>query len=218
MPVTARIGETKLESAVSCIMVWKFEFHSAASCIVFVAASNVFCKIGNRTVYHLPLPALALVLNPGRPKNSVQEEERAFTARYVRTCWARTWCTMLGKNIFAFLQDTAAGIDARTRRSAAAARIGPHTAPRNDADGQEDFDPRRLGSNTVGTADTPLAVVSPTSEVSWQEESVWGANTSNTPVWYQGSRALRYDSDESRYVAAADHDGYAAEGDGGVRG
>jgi len=144
---------------------------------------------------------------PGRLKSAEEEEERKFTARYVRTSWARTWCTMLGKNIFACLQDTAAGVDAKPRR-AAAARTGPHPAldPGDDADGQEEFEPRRLGSNTVGTVNTPLAVVSPLSEVSGQAESMWGANSASaTPGWREGSQ----------YTTAADHGGNAAEGANG---
>jgi len=76
---------------------------------------------------------------------------------------------MLGKNFFACLRDTAAGVDAIGGGPArtAAARTGPHPPldVRPDVDGQEDFQPRRLdGNTTVGTVSTPLAVLPPRSE------------------------------------------------------
>eukprot|EP00903_Cladosiphon_okamuranus_P009469 g9024.t1 len=143
-----------------------------------------------------------------------EEEERAFTARYVRTSWARTWCTMLGKNILACLRDTAAGVDAISRRDTTA-RTGPHPAlaPSDDEDGQEGFQARRLGSNTVGTVDTPLIVLlSPRSEVTGQEESVSGAITSTTLLWHEDSNALRHDGGGSQHITAAEHGGNAVEG------
>lgn len=65
---------------------------------------------------------------------------------------------MLGKNIFAYLRDTAAGVGpART----AAARTGPHPplGIRDDVDGEYNIQPRRLDGNTVGTVSTPVAVL-----------------------------------------------------------
>eukprot|EP00752_Nemacystus_decipiens_P018572 g16651.t1 len=104
-------------------------------------------------------------------EDAENDEERVFTARYVRTSWARTWCTMLGKNIFACLRDTAAGVNAKSSRNSAvttaAARTGPRPAPdpSNGADGPQGSHPHRLGTNTVGTVDTPLVVLSRSVEV-----------------------------------------------------
>ncbi len=87
-----------------------------------------------------------------------------FKRRYVRKSWARTWCTMLGKNFFACLRDTKAGIDANSGRSRrpTAARSGPYPPldPSDGADEQEGGQSRRLDGNAVGTVNTPLAVVS----------------------------------------------------------
>lgn len=38
------------------------------------------------------------------------QEERKFVRRYIRRTWASTWCKMLGKNMFACVKDTSAGI------------------------------------------------------------------------------------------------------------
>jgi len=51
-----------------------------------------------------------------------------FTKKYVRRVWTRRWCTMIGKNMFACLRDTASGIDAQQKVIPArilAARTGP---------------------------------------------------------------------------------------------
>eukprot|EP00903_Cladosiphon_okamuranus_P012913 g12056.t1 len=115
----------------------------------------------------------ALKRKLSKKKESVEEideEERAFKSRYVRKSWARTWCTMLGKNFFAFLVDTkAAGIDAksgRTRRPTAA-RTGPYPPLDSLGDGTDEpegIQPRRPDDNAVGTVNTPLAVPPPRAE------------------------------------------------------
>lgn len=91
-----------------------------------------------------------------------------FKKRYVRNAWAHTWRIMLGKNIFACLRDTAAGVDAIRGGPArtAAARTGPHPplGIRGDVDGEYISQPRRLDGNTVGTISTPLAVLPPRPE------------------------------------------------------
>ena len=105
-----------------------------------------------------------------------KEEERAFTRRYVRKAWARTWRIMLGKNIFACLRDTAVGVDAIARHPAraTAARTGPHRPLDlgDDTGGQESFKTRRPAGNAVGTVNTPVVVLSPRSNMAKYNASV----------------------------------------------
>lgn len=37
-------------------------------------------------------------------------EERAFVRRFVRATWTRTWCTMIGSNMFTCVRDTSRGV------------------------------------------------------------------------------------------------------------
>jgi len=71
---------------------------------------------------------------------------------------------MLGKNFFACLRDTKAGIDTKSghARRPTAARSGPYPPrdPSDDADEREGVQSRRLDDNAVGTVNTPLAVLS----------------------------------------------------------
>lgn len=38
------------------------------------------------------------------------QEERRYISRYIRGAWGPTWCSMLGKNMFACIEDTSAGV------------------------------------------------------------------------------------------------------------
>ena len=137
-----------------------------------------------------PTETELLLSLPGRPGHTratpnafshaaKQEEERAFTERYVRRAWARTWCTMLGLNIFACFRDTAAGVDTRARRptGTTAARSGPYPLihPSDDMDGSEGHQPpRRLGGNSIGTANTPVVVLSDRQKMAGSRAGAWG--------------------------------------------
>jgi len=75
---------------------------------------------------------------------------------------------MLGKNMFACLRDTVAGIDAKRRNPRwSAARSGPY--PPLDPTGGITESQRRLDFNSVGTVNTPLVVASPRAEMVQQE-------------------------------------------------
>eukprot|EP00903_Cladosiphon_okamuranus_P012907 g12051.t1 len=108
----------------------------------------------------------------------IDEEERAFTQRYVRRAWARTWCTMLGKNLFACFSDTAAGVNAKksTYARATASKTGPYPPidSEDDIHGPEEFPPRRPVGNSVGTVNTPVVVLSPRSEMIGRNATAWG--------------------------------------------
>lgn len=83
---------------------------------------------------------------------------------------------MLGKNVFACLRDTAAGVDAKARREPrnAAARSGPYppVRPSEDVDELDGVQPRRLDGSTVGTVNTPLVVLSPRADVAEHKASL----------------------------------------------
>ncbi|CAN0101373.1 unnamed protein product, partial [Scytosiphon promiscuus] len=96
----------------------------------------------------------------------IDREEQKFIKRYIRTAWARIWCTMLGKNIFACFRDTSAGISQASARGISkqvqvgptAARTGPYPPlyVGDDVGSMEGFQPRRPPE--LGTLNTPVAV------------------------------------------------------------
>ena len=117
--------------------------------------------------------------------DAYKEEKRTFTKRFVRRAWARIWCTMLRKNVFACFRDTAAGVNTKTwtRASATAAQTGPYPPldSSQDAGGLGDSQPRRPGGNSVGTVNTPVVVQSPRSEAIGRDADAWETPT-RTPT------------------------------------
>ncbi|CAM9250711.1 unnamed protein product [Hapterophycus canaliculatus] len=101
-----------------------------------------------------------------KEEDQTDEEERKFTKRYVRAVWARIWCTMLGKNLFACFRDTSAGISqpstrtvgARAPTGPTAARTGPYPPLflGESVGSTEDSQPRRPPE--LGTLNTPVSV------------------------------------------------------------
>eukprot|EP00904_Undaria_pinnatifida_P013952 jgi/Undpi1/9688/HiC_scaffold_27.g12144.m1 len=96
-----------------------------------------------------------------------RREERRFIRRYIRGAWASTWCSMLGKNMFACIEDTSAGVRRppasvgdppparmKTPGRVTAAPSGPYLSSGGCPDKSEG--PRRPG--TLGTHHTPIAV------------------------------------------------------------
>ncbi|CBN79737.1 hypothetical protein Esi_0430_0011 [Ectocarpus siliculosus] len=75
---------------------------------------------------------------PQHVRTEAEKEEDLFVRHFIRRSWPRTWCTMLGKNIFACASDTREGIrppgtsmaeDRLATSTARAARTGPFPMP-----------------------------------------------------------------------------------------
>ncbi|CAM9193318.1 unnamed protein product, partial [Ectocarpus sp. 13 AM-2016] len=75
---------------------------------------------------------------PQHVRTEAEKEEDLFVRHFIRRSWPRTWCTMLGKNIFACASDTREGIrppgtstaeDRLAATTPRAARTGPFPMP-----------------------------------------------------------------------------------------
>lgn len=84
---------------------------------------------------------------------------------------------MLRKNVFVSIRDTAAGVNFKAwGPPATAAQTGPYP-PQNLGDDTAEppgFPPGRLDGKRVGTASTPVVVLSPRSEAIGRNADAWG--------------------------------------------
>ncbi|CAM9789606.1 unnamed protein product [Ectocarpus fasciculatus] len=115
----------------------------------------------------------------GHELTDEEREARDYIRSYTRRQWCGTWCAMLRHNLFACARDTSEGV--RRPRFTTAARSGPYPPlePGKQPGGTEGGGgpPRRPSCNAVGTANTPVIVVSDGNEVAGY---AWGGDP--TPV------------------------------------